>query len=104
MDGLSLVSIGNAATREVVRGELHLHTIAGQDADVVLAHLARDLCENGMAAVDLHPEHQAGERLDDLSFDLDLLFLDRHSLLGSGPLSSATDDTQKHGAARLRRR
>jgi hypothetical protein len=29
------------------------------------------------APVELHPEHRARERLDDLSFDLDLLFLGR---------------------------
>jgi len=32
-----------------------------------------------VTVVELHPEHRAGERLDDLAFNLDLLFLDSHS-------------------------
>jgi hypothetical protein len=36
-----------------------------------------------MAAVDLNPEHGARQGLDDLSFDLDLLFLGGHFLSSS---------------------
>src|SRR5204863_9987125 len=32
-------------------------------------------------AFELHPEHRARERLDDLAFDLDFFFLDRHNPL-----------------------
>jgi hypothetical protein len=32
-----------------------------------------------VAPVELHPEHRARERFDDLAFDLDLLFLGRQN-------------------------
>src|SRR5580765_4633075 len=48
--------------------------MAGEDADVVLAHLPGDGREDERPVVDLHPEHRARERLDDLAFDLDFLF------------------------------
>src|SRR6476646_2173961 len=85
MDGLSLCELlkgrlleteGDAAACEVVRGELHLDPVSGEDPDVVLAHLPRDLGEHGLAALELDAEHRARERLDDLALDLDLLFLD----------------------------
>src|SRR6186997_2006044 len=47
----SSVSVRDAAAGEVVGRELHLHSIARQDADVVLAHLPGDRREDGMAAV-----------------------------------------------------
>src|SRR3954469_21382804 len=71
------VSVGDAAAGQVVRRQLDLHLVAGEDADVVLAHLSGDGGEDGMTAVDLHPEHRARERLGDLAFDLDLLFFVR---------------------------
>src|SRR5437016_13610238 len=77
---ISSVSVGNAASGEVIRGELDLDLVAGKDADVVLAHLPGDRREHRMPAVDLHPEHRARERPGDLSFDLDLLFLVGHRL------------------------
>src|SRR5215218_10412943 len=75
---LLAVAEGDPAAGEVIGRELDLDAVAGGDADVVLAHLPRDRGEDGMTAVELHPEHRAGERLDDLAFDLDLLFLDWH--------------------------
>src|SRR5438034_8262276 len=68
----------DASAGEVVGRELDLDSVAREDADVVLAHLPGDLGQNAQAGVELHPEHGAGERLDDLAFDLDLLFLDCH--------------------------
>jgi hypothetical protein len=69
---------GDSAAGEVVGRELDLHTVAGEDANVVLAHLSGDASEDTVAIVELHPEHRAGERFDDLTLDLDLLFLDCH--------------------------
>ena len=66
------------AAVQVVRRELDLDLVARKDADVVLAHLPGDGREDTVAGVELHPEHRAGERLDDLAFDLDLLFFDCH--------------------------
>src|SRR5205823_9857954 len=72
------VAIGDSATGEVVRGELDLHLVARKDADVVLPHLPRDRREDAVPAVDLHPKHRAGQSLDDLAFDLDLLLFLSH--------------------------
>src|SRR6476659_6449491 len=81
-DGRTFISLlhpeGDSAAGEVIGRELDLDTIAGEDADVVLAHLPGDTSEDAMAIVELHPEHRAGERFHDLALDLDLLFLDCH--------------------------
>src|SRR6476659_4297150 len=78
---LSAVAERDPAAREVVRGQLDLDPVTGEDADVVLAHLPGDRREDCVTLVELHPEHRARERLDDLAFDLDLLFLDGQPLL-----------------------
>src|SRR5712691_668699 len=84
MGVLSSVSVRDAAAGEIVGRHFHLHLVARQDADVVLPHLSGDRGEHGVPALDLHPEHRARERLDDLAFYLDLLFLDRHiSVVGT---------------------
>src|SRR5215470_2081246 len=88
---------------EIVRRELDLDPVAGENADVVLAHLPGDGREDAVTAVELNPEHRAGERLDDLAFDLDLLFLDRHvrhSRLSSHSLSFRTR-TAPNAAGRM---
>src|SRR6476660_1019645 len=79
MDGLSwsAVPIGDSTAVQVVGAELDLDLVARQDADVVLPHLPGDGREHCVAPVELHPEHRARERFDDLAFDLDLLFLGR---------------------------
>src|SRR5262245_18800684 len=77
---ISAVPVGDATAVEVVRAELHLHLVARHDADVVLAHLPGDGGEHGLPGVELYPEHRARERLDNLSFNLDLLFLSGHFL------------------------
>src|SRR5215469_12917985 len=74
----SAVPVGDPAAAEVVGAELDLDLVAREDADVVLPHLAGDGRKHGVTApVELHPEHRARERFDDLAFDLDLLFLGR---------------------------
>src|SRR3954462_14587098 len=60
---------------EVVRRDLDAHPIPRQDANAESSHLARDVPEDDVAVVELHPEHGVRERLDDLAFELDLLFL-----------------------------
>src|SRR5215472_9791736 len=72
------VPVGDPTAAEVIRAELDLDLVAREDPDVVLPHLPGDGREHGVTApVELHPEHRARERLDDLAFDLDLLFLVR---------------------------
>src|SRR5215467_4841949 len=81
----SPVPVSDPTTVEVVGAEFHLDLVAGEDPDVVLPHLPGDGRENRMATpVELHPEHRARERFDDLAFNLDLLFLSRHSLQSIG--------------------
>src|SRR2546423_12297776 len=78
MLALSSVSVGDSTAGQVVGGELDLDLVARKDADVVLPHLSRDRREDAVTAVDLHSEHRAGQSLDDLAFDLDLLLFLRH--------------------------
>jgi hypothetical protein len=70
---LSSVSVGDPASGQVVRGQLDLHLVAGEDPNVVLPHLTGDGGKDIVTAVDLHSEHGARKRFDDLSLDLDLL-------------------------------
>src|SRR3989449_11366293 len=77
---ISTVPVGDPTAVEVVRAQLHLDLVPGEDADVVLAHLPRDGRENVVPRIEVHPEHRARERLGDLAFHLDLLFLLGHRL------------------------
>ena len=69
-----LVSIGDAASSEVIRRQLHLNTIAGQDADVVHPHLSRYVGEHLVTIVQLDPEHRIWKGFGDLSFQDDRIF------------------------------
>src|SRR3954462_9807263 len=60
---------------EVIRRHLDPHPIPRQDPDAEPSHLARHMSEDDVAVVELHPEHGVRERLDDLAFELDFLFL-----------------------------
>src|ERR687897_264901 len=60
---------------EVVRRDLDPHPIPRQDPDAETAHLAGHVSEDLVAVVELHPEHRVRERLDDLAFEFDFLFL-----------------------------
>ena len=57
--GALLEAERNAAACEVVGRELDLDPIAGEDADVVLAHFPGDGREDVVPAVNLHAEHGA---------------------------------------------
>ena len=50
-------AIGDAALGQIVGRHLDLDLIAGQDADVVLAHTARDVRGHDMTVLELHAEH-----------------------------------------------
>src|SRR3954464_4504873 len=69
-----LVAVGDAAAVEVVRREFDLHPVTGQDADVMAAHLARDVPEHLMLVVELDAEHGVRKGLGDLALHLDLFF------------------------------
>src|SRR4051794_17395141 len=71
----SLVPVGDSSPVEVVRRQLDLYPVPGQDADVVPPHLAGDVSEDFVPIVELDLEHRVWEGLDDLALHLDLLFL-----------------------------
>src|SRR5258705_12963640 len=68
----SAVAVNDAPAREIVRRQLDLHAVAGQDADVVPAHLARDVGQHLVIVVESHAEHCVGECFRHLSLELDL--------------------------------
>src|SRR4051794_26139394 len=72
---LLLVPIGDPTSGEVVRGDLHLHPIAGEDADPVHAHAAGAVGQDFVAVLELDLEHGIGKGLDDRPFEHDRIFL-----------------------------
>src|SRR4051794_35831822 len=78
--GSLLVAVDDAAAGQVVGRELHDHAVLGEDADVVLPHLAADVGQDLVTVLQLHAEHRVGERLDDPALDLDGPVLLRHVL------------------------
>ena len=71
----SLVAIGDATPLEVVRRELHLDSVTGEDADVMHAHLAGDVGQDLVAVLQLDTEHCVGKGLDHLPLEDDRIFL-----------------------------
>ena len=70
-----LVTVDDAAARQIVRRELDGDAITGEDADEILAHLAGDMGEHLMLVIELDPKHGVGQRLDDRAHYLDRVFL-----------------------------
>jgi hypothetical protein len=70
------VAVDDAAALEVVRRELDPDPVARIDADPVAAHLACGVAERLVTVVERDAELAVPKRLDDLAFELDLLFLD----------------------------
>ena len=69
------VPVDDPAARQVVRGELHLDPVAGEDLDPVAAHLAGRVAQHVLAGVEAHLEHPVREGLGDLALQLELFFL-----------------------------
>src|ERR1700731_2360305 len=65
-----LVPVHDAAPGQVVGRQLHHHPVLGQDADVVLPHLAADVSEHLVAVLQLNAEHRIGQGLDHAALDL----------------------------------
>ena len=84
---LLLVAVHDAAPGQVVGRQLHHDAVLGQDADVVLPHLAADVREHLVTVLQLNAEHRIGQGLDHAALDLDgTVFLGhtfRRSLLSS---------------------
>jgi hypothetical protein len=69
------VAIDDPAAVQIVRRELDLDPVTGEDPDAVAPHLAGGVAEGLVAAVERNPEIAVPQRLDDLAVELDLLFL-----------------------------
>jgi hypothetical protein len=69
------VSVDDARAVEVVRRDLDPHPVPREDPDAEAAHLAGDVSEDCVTVVELHAEHGVRQCLDDLTLELDLLFL-----------------------------
>ena len=65
-----LVPVNDAAPRKVVWRQLHDDTVLGQDADVVLPHLAADVGENFVTVLQLNAKHRIGQGLDHSTLNL----------------------------------
>src|SRR4029450_1561880 len=88
----SLVAIGDATSTEVVGRELNLHLVAGEDADVIHAHLAGDVGQNLVAVLQLDTKHGIREGFDDLPLQDDRIFLGfRQGVLLNAYWSGAKD-------------
>src|SRR6185312_7517349 len=81
LSGLLLVSVHNAAPGQVVGRQLHHHPVLGQDADVVLPHLAADVGKHLVTILQLNTEHRIGQGLDHPALDLDGAVLLGHNSL-----------------------
>ncbi len=72
---------------KVVRRELHGDLVTRKDADVVHAHLPRDMAKNHMPVFKLDPKRGIREILDDLSLHFNDIFLGHGSASReTGPL------------------
>ena len=69
-----LVAVDDTSAFQVVRGQFHDDAVLGEDADVVLAHLATDVSENLVPVVQLDTEHRVLQGLDNAALDLDCAF------------------------------
>ncbi len=59
--GGSALAVDNSASGQIVRGERHADGIAGDDPDIMLAHLAGKVGKDKVSAVlELDPEHGIG--------------------------------------------
>src|SRR5580698_8012780 len=70
-------AVDDAALREVVRRHFDGDRIPGEDADVVLAHFARNMSGHDVAVLELYAESGVGQSLDDLTLHLNRIFF-RH--------------------------
>ena len=64
----------NPSLGQIVRCHLDIHLVADEDADAVLAHLARSVREHIVAVFQLHPEHRVGQKLGHGAFELEKFF------------------------------
>src|SRR6266576_6034550 len=88
-----LVAVDDPAAVEVVRRELDLHPVSGEDTNAVAPHLPGRISERLVAPVECNPEITVPQSLDDLAVELDLLFF-----LGYYASSLLRNDVDRLGA------
>ena len=59
---------------EVVRGKLDFHAVSEEDADVILAHLSRDMRSHDMSILEFDTECRVWKRVGHNAFHLDGFF------------------------------
>ena len=69
-----LVSIGDPTTSQVVRCQLNLDAITGENTDVMHPHLSGDVGQHFVAVFEFDAEHGVRQRLGDRSFQNDRVF------------------------------
>ena len=89
-----LVSVDDAATGQIVGRQLHNNSVLGQDTDVVLAHLATDVCKNFVSVIKLDTEHCVWQGFNDATLNLNSAFL----LAMSSTFPSCDETTTVHAA------
>lgn len=75
-----LVAVHDPTTGQIVRAQFDDHTVFGEDADVVLPHLSRNVCKNFMAVRQLNAEHRVGKSFNYCALDLDDTVFFGHNL------------------------
>ena len=75
---------GDARFAKVVRGDFNVDAVADADANEVLAHLARNMCEYLVTIGKRHAEHCSGKHLGHRAFQFNRFFF-RHSPDRLGP-------------------
>ncbi len=84
LEGELLEAVGDAAAVQVVHRQLHGHAVAGQDLDVVHAHLAGNVGEDGVPILEFHLEHRVGQSFEHRALEFDYIFLSQKLLLQNG--------------------
>jgi len=69
-----LVPIGDPTTSQVVRRQLNLDAITGENSDVMHPHLSGDVGQHFVAVFEFDAEHGVRQRLGDRSFQNDRVF------------------------------
>ena len=99
MSVCSLVAVDDAASGEVVGAQLDDHSVLGQNADVVLTHLAGNVAKHDVSIAQFHAEHRIRQGFDNRAFDFDDAVLLRHILRLSSTTFSDSNGLRPFGIA-----
>jgi len=84
-----LLSEGDSAFRQVVRGHLYHNFISWQDPNEMQPHFSGDMRQNPMSIGQLDPKHRIGQQLDYLALNFDDVFA-RHVKISGSPFVTKT--------------